>query len=667
MGTTRSSPVPVAIDVGGSTGGLWHVAHDRGFRARLVRESIAMNDEHHLLGALADGLGALAFLTEPGGRMVWCNQQFEVQTGFTVEHFQFENPDNPFIHPDDLPKVGAFLADFAVGTAPVSDPLENRFFDRWGTVLSYRSVVRRTEWNGEMAFLVLATRVQHDVTSEHAVRGSEERYRRLVERANDGIVQLTADGRVLFANERFHALVGLDAVGLAKVRFGDLVHPDDRDRAERVRAATPKEGTRAELRLLGPSGTEHLVEVDLVPLQEEPGVQAILRDVTGPRALEERAREQQKLESLGLLAGNVAHDFNNVLTGILGNLSLARVEVPDRSDIATLLEEAEQATEQAAGLAHMLLAYAGRAPAHRGMCDLGQLVAHSEPLLTASAGRQARLTLSLAPEPILAVADGAQLTQVLLNLVTNACEATSAEGTVTVETERARAAGPDRGDWVVGPPTGSNWGVLRVSDNGSGFDQEVRQRMFDPFFSTKSSGRGLGLSSVLGIVRSHGGGLRVQSQPGKGTVIEVLLPLNGKAHAPDPTPAGGPHAGTGRVLVVDDEPAIRKLIARTLRRKGLVVDEAEHGEAALTVLAEGGLYTLVILDYTMPGMNGGETLQQIRTRHGPVPVLRISGFASDDQWGPDTEPSIFLPKPFTPSKLAAAVGDLLATTAASAP
>ncbi len=626
-----------------------------------------MSNEHQLIGTLADGLGALAFLTEPGGRMVWCNQEFEAQTGFTVEHFQRENPDNPFIHPDDMPRVDAFLADFATSVAPVSGQLENRFFGRWGTAHSYRSVVRRTEWNGEMAFLVVATRVHHDATAEHAVRESEERYRHLVERANDGIVKLSPDGRVLFANERFRALVGLDAVGLGRVRFSDLVHPKDRARGERDLASTPIGGARTEFRLLGPEGIEHLVDVDLVPLQEEPGVQAILRDVTGQRALEKRAREQQKLESLGLLAANVAHDFNNVLTSILGNLSLARMEAPEGSDIAALLNEAQRATERAAGLAHMLLAYAGRAPAHRGACDLSQLVAQSEPLLTMAAGRREGLTLQLASEPILALADDAQLTQVLLNLVTNACEAAGANGHVVVETTRAKAARSDEGDWVLGPPTGAHWAVLRVSDDGNGFDHDVRQRMFDPFFSTKDSGRGLGLSSALGVVRSHGGGLRVQSKPGKGTVIEVLLPLSGAVHAPESTPAGASHAGTGRILVVDDEPAIRKLIARTLRGKGLTVDEAEHGEAALAALAamaHGEHYALVILDFTMPGMNGGDTLQQIRTRHGPLPVLRISGFASDEQWGPDTEPSVFLPKPFTPGKLAAAVGDLLATTAA---
>ncbi len=257
-------------------------------------------------------------------------------------------------------------------------------------------------------------------------------------------------------------------------------------------------------------------------------------------ALAERARQAQRLESLGAMAGGVAHDFNNLLTTIIGNTALIRLDAAAGSEIATAAQSIERAAERAAAISRQMLDYAGCGKFRPEPLDLAQLVESLQPLLQASLPARLRLRLETAAgQPPTVVADRSQIQQVLVNLVTNAAEATPNDGTVTIRTatvtadEALLAAGANSAALAPG-----RYAVLEVEDTGSGMDESTRQRLFDPFFSTRAVGRGMGLAVVLGIVRGHHGTLRVHTVPGQGTRLQVLLP----AADADEAGAGPPRA-----------------------------------------------------------------------------------------------------------------------------
>jgi signal transduction histidine kinase len=243
-------------------------------------------------------------------------------------------------------------------------------------------------------------------------------------------------------------------------------------------------------------------------------------------ALAERLRQAQRLESLGAMAGGVAHDFNNLLTTIVGNTALILLDAPEGSEMAASARSIQQAAERAAAISRQMLDYSGCGKFRAERLDLTQLTGRLEPLLQASLPERVRLRLAPAPEPAPeVVADSSQIQQLLVNLVTNAAEATPGDGVVTLRTSAVTA---DEALLATGinsaPLTPGLYAALAVEDTGTGMDEDTRQRLFDPFFSTRAVGRGMGLAVVLGIVRGHHGTIRVQTTPGKGTCMQVLLP-----------------------------------------------------------------------------------------------------------------------------------------------
>jgi signal transduction histidine kinase/ActR/RegA family two-component response regulator len=366
--------------------------------------------------------------------------------------------------------------------------------------------------------------------------------------------------------------------------------------------------------------------------------------------------EKQRQESLVTMAGGLAHDFNNLLTGILGNVSAALEELPAGAAAREALLDAVAGAQGAAELTQQLLAYTGRAAFVIGRADLGDLVQESARLLATAISRKATLSLECAEALPAVEGDVTQLRQVVMNLLVNASDALANHtGTihltvsaVTPDAELLRRAVP--GHSLQPRPCVS----LVVTDSGTGMDEATRRRIFDPFFTTKFHGRGLGLASALGIIRSHRGAIVVDSVPGRGTSIQVLLP-----QAASPAPAlrgdeeGAGEEGAGRtVLLVDDEELIRQSSGRILRRAGYRVLKAEHGLQALELMErEGQAVDLVILDLTMPRMSGEETLEALRHRWPGLPVLLSSGFTARDLPPGAQGGAEFLHKPYTSSEL----------------
>lgn len=407
-------------------------------------------------------------------------------------------------------------------------------------------------------------------------------------------------------------------------------------------------------------------ELHGTPLREADGrvggVLGIALDVT-VRATAAREREKmerkllevQKLESLGVLAGGIAHDFNNLLTSILGNTSLVRLALGETSPVLGNVGQIEQASQTAAGLCQQLLAYAGRGPVATQPADLSTLVRDTTDLLRVSVGNQARLQFNLAPVLPAIHADPAQIRQVLLNLVLNAAESIGRrDGVIEVSTRRQAlaAALPDAARPDQELPAG-DYVCLEVTDNGPGFDPPAQARVFDPFFSTKGTGRGLGLAAALGIMRSHQGALRLTSQPGQGARFTLFFP----AQAPTPPataekprgPAERTWRGNGHVLVVDDEDAVRATAAQMIAYFGFEVKQAGSGPQALDLVRTSpNPFDLVLLDLTMPGMDGYATFTALRELRPGLRIVVFSGYSAQDARARFAGQNLngFLQKPF---------------------
>ncbi len=487
-----------------------------------------------------------------------------------------------------------------------------------------------------------------DISARKAAESALSRAALLLSRMRDAVFCTELDGTLTFWNEGAEHLFGWSAGELLGRPLVSRYPPElAAELHVRLAAAAAGEDWNTQWQDCRRDGSRVWVEFSLARFLDREGRPAgllgLARDITERRraeedrhALERQLQETQKLESLGVLAGGIAHDFNNLLTGILGNASLAKLDLPADSPLAPSIGNIETAALRAADLCHQMLAYSGKARFTVAPVDLGQLVEESARLLSLSLSKKATLTLDLAPGLPQVLADATQLRQVVMNLVLNAAEALGREpGTITVST-RLTLATPERlaRCHTAGDHPGGDSLELRVVDTGCGMAPETLARIFDPFFTTKFTGRGLGLSAVLGIVRGHHGALEVTSTPGQGTTFAILLPA---IPAPATSPVHQPAAaapvwqGAGTILVADDEEPVRDVLANMLERLGFSAVTAADGVEALTSFrAEPDRFAAVLLDLSMPRCDGMETLHEIRRIRTDTPVLLISGHSSGE-------------------------------------
>ena len=372
-------------------------------------------------------------------------------------------------------------------------------------------------------------------------------------------------------------------------------------------------------------------------------------DVTAFRVLEQRMIDAQRAESLGVLAGGLAHDFNNLLVAILGNAELGLREVAAGAPGRAALEDIRTAGLRAAELTDQLLAYAGRRSVVPARVAPAPVVAELLRLLAPSIPPHVATRVDI-PAELAVRGDPPQLRQVLLNLIANAREALGDRpGTIAIRAAARRHDGAAHPDDVITAPTG-DYVALEVADDGPGVDPDLRRRMFEPFFTTKPTGHGLGLAAVLGIVRAHGGGLRVASTPGAGTRMIVLWPLG--AAAEEVAPPAAPHT----VLVIDDEGLVRDVVARMIQDLGYTAVTAPDGQTGLDILDRREV-DAVLVDLTMPRMDGAEVVASIRRRRPTLPIVLCSGFDRDRK-GP-VHADAYLPKPFRIESLEQTLARLL--------
>jgi len=554
------------------------------------------------------------------------------------------------IHPEDLPQVVAVFE-----TALYQKEAEVEY--RWKCADGrYRWFLDRVvditplpDGRAEASGIWLDITERRDALE--ALRMSEERYRVAALMTGQIVYDREHPGKRVRWAGAIEEITGYDPVKFAQFdvdAFSRLIHPEDHSRVfsaleKTISSASP---FQIEYRLRRWDGIYIWVDDHgSFPLNAEGKVDRIvgaLKDITGRKREEEhrlrmerQMQQVQKLESLGVLAGGIAHDFNNLLMAILGNAELALEDLPSLSPARESLQEIGKASQRAAELCRQMLAYAGKGQYHVDAILLDHLVLDLFELLKVSISKKTRLNLKLGNDLPPLRGDATQIRQVVMNLVINASESLGEQnGIVTISSGVSHCRRDSLAEAYIADDLEDGLFVwLEVSDTGCGMDPATQRRIFEPFFTTKFTGRGLGLSAVLGIVRSHHGALWVESESGKGSRFRVLLPAiaEQEIHQRPEEVEKSAWQGSGTILLVDDEDAVRETTAKTLERMGFQVLVASNGAEAVRVYqGHGKEIVLVLLDLTMPHLNGEETFAELKKFDPQIRVVMASGYSETD-------------------------------------
>ncbi len=524
-------------------------------------------------------------------------------------------------------------------------------------------------------YVVLLRDVTERRQAEAELRDSELRYRELVENARDLICTCDLEGRILSVNQAGLDLTGYTTETLVGRPLLDLVAPESREQAAAlfIGTHTDRLSGRTEITLLDNNGQPVVLEL-VCWMQRRAGVpiaiQAIGRDVTERRRLEDDLRQAQRMEAVGKLAGGVAHDFNNLLTAILGFASLAEAEQKDGSPLHDYLGQIRRSGEQAAALTRQLLAFGRRQMLRPVDLDLNHVVDDTQKMLRRLIGEDIELIVQFGTDLRPVRADRSQVEQVIVNLAVNARDAMPRGGRLTIRTENV-VVEPKASPTAPGTQAGE-YAALIVEDTGDGIHPAVLGRIFEPFFTTKAFGRGsgLGLATVYGVVKQSKGDIQVRSTPGHGTTFTVLLP----AVAPSATAAEAPverkhdaetvtvMAGGGSVLIVEDDVGVRKFTAQVLRDAGWTALEADDPAGAMAIAScQSEPIDLLLTDVVLPGINGSELAGRVCALRPGLRVLFMSGYAPEEIVASGALPmgEQLIRKPFTPSVLRQRVAQML--------
>lgn len=568
----------------------------------------------------------------------------------------------------------------------VSERCEDDRFERAdGSVEHLRWEVQPWfDTSGAVGGLVIFTEmISERVRARQKLRDSEERLLSVIRHAPNVAIQwYDAAGRVVLWNAASETMFGFTAAEAVGKTLDQLIHTPEEFIAFRQALATISQTgqsvgpTEYTFRHRDGSGGVCWSSIFRIPGDAD-GDWYVCMDVditerkraeSERELLELQMRHSQKLESLGVLAGGIAHDFNNLLTTILGYAHLARSDLPSDSTARSYIEEALKGVHSAAELTRQMLAYSGKGRFVVTPVNLSTLVADTGRLLEVSISKKCALRYDLGPNLPTCDADAGQLRQIVMNLIINASDAIGERpGVISIATS-ARLCDRDelaRTYLDDGLPTGQ-YVALEISDTGCGMSPETKAKIFDPFFSTKFTGRGLGLAAVLGIVRGHKGAIRVDSELDRGTTIEVLLPTSDRPEAPEAVRVEVVHdwRGSGMILVVDDDDSLRGLLLRILVDMGFQTLSAADGRAGVDLYrTHADSIRLVLLDVTMPHLDGQEAYREMKRIHGDVRVILMSGYDEQTATRDFDVAGLagFLQKPFRPEQ----VQDLIRQTLTS--
>lgn len=635
------------------------------------RIEAALQESEIRLRTLIDHASDGFFLRRRGGEILDVNQTACDSLGYTREEL-----------------IGTNLHDYVIGLdeADVQDvvrrlddgetvSIEARHKRKQGETFPVEIRIRPFWVNGERYSVSLVRDISERLLAEEELLSQQKFISRIAAASPHVFYVFDVQRKCgVYTNRQLASDLGFRGAELEQYQgdgFVGLMHPDDAKMLPilfaRWENARDDDVLDAEYRLRDVHGKWHwFISRDTVFSRSSDGrVEQLIgtaQDVTERKALEEQLRQAQKMEAIGQLAGGVAHDFNNLLTVVNGYCELLLADHRGDSVSRERILAIRDAGRSAASLTHQLLAFGRRALVTPRLIDLNDLIAKLESLLRPLLGEEIRIHTILEPGLPLLKADPNQIEQVLLNLAVNARDAMTRGGTLSVQTESVvldRLPAETLHALQPGP-----YVQMTISDTGLGIDEHVLPRIFEPFFTTKEAGKGtgLGLAVVHGIITQSGGWIDVDSRAGHGTAFRILFPAVPVEHSPPLAGTGESVRGSGSILLIEDEDAVRRIVKLALESHGYRVLEAS-GKLEVDQLIETGLDTidLIVTDVVMPGKNGREIVDEIRRRYPGIPALFISGYTDDEvvKRGVFASTDAFLQKPFTPAVLTRKVHELL--------
>jgi len=605
-------------------------------------------------------------------KFIYINNNFSKKLGsYSTSYIINTNLQN-HLHPDDVQQM--LIRQLAVLQDGRYNNIETRFFTQDNQVFHAEISLMPINFDHDKAVLMLVKDISDRKKREDTFARQQRTMNTILEHAPIGIWMLGTDRKIKFMNNNFASKIGIAAESfLAAEHYSELLPHEVSQRfmqsdGECIRSMNVHFSHET---INCADGKEHIFEMVKAPILDDDktllGVVTLAIDAT-ERIFAEQEKEEmqrqvehtQRLESLGVLAGGIAHDFNNILTSILGNASILKQNMSNIND-ANKLENIIAASERAANLCRQMLAYSGKGHFVIEVVDMSDMLRDMMQLLEVSIEKNVSIEYDLTPNLPKVEVDIAQLQQVIMNLIINGSEAIEHQhGHITVRTglmnadatyfQACHADEAEDGEYI----------YLEVEDNGSGMSPEIQKKIFDPFFTTKFTGRGLGMSAILGIVKGHHGALRLESTAGQGTTFRVLFPTSGYFEETAPTDVTDvtvirelPKELKGTVLVVDDEAMVLEISSALLTRMGFDVLQAKDGAKGVEIFnTHQADISLVLLDLTMPRMSGKECFFKLREVCNDIPVLFSSGYSEEDSMRGFEQKNIsFIQKPYSPDVL----------------
>jgi two-component system cell cycle sensor histidine kinase/response regulator CckA len=527
-------------------------------------------------------------------------------------------------------------------------------------------------------FVIFGSHVQYTYTkrreADNALRESLEKYRTILESIEEGYFETDLEGNLTFTNDPSCKILGYPCNQLLGMNIHDCATPDTTKKISRVTEQVKRTGKPEDVTdcyMIRQNGSEAVLELSIslrTDKDSQPaGFRGLLRDVTKRKATEEEKRlletqlqQAHKMESIGTLAGGIAHDFNNILMGIQGNATLMLLKIESEHPNYVKIKNIEKFVQNGTELTKQLLGFARGGKYLVKTTDLNDVIEKSSSLF-ARTRKEIQVHTDLYDEIWAADVDGGQIEQALLNLYVNAWQAMSAGGDLYLKTRNVILDSSIVKPFKVEP---GKYVEITISDTGVGIDKETRKRIFEPFFTTKEMGRGtgLGLASVYGIVKSHGGYIDVSSEKEKGTTFTLYLPASEKKAVQEKAMPAEMSSGTGTILLIDDEKMILDVGCELLQELGYTVLSALSGREALEIFQKNSTkIDLVIMDMIMPGMSGGETFDRLRNINQNIKVLLSSGYSLNGQATKILRRGCdgFIQKPFDLNQLAEKIGSII--------
>ncbi len=514
-------------------------------------------------------------------------------------------------------------------------------FEWWGkrsdgTPFPKEVLLTRSQYFGKEVVIAIARDITERKRAEALLRKEKEQLAVTLKSIGDGVISIDAEGRITLTNQAAERLLNKSASELLGNMLSDvlpLISEDGttiKEVCDRILESHATMDFSTPFLFKADQQTRFLrISSSPIKLTESEiiGYVLVLRDITERRRFEEEILKTQKLESLSVLAGGIAHDFNNILTAILGNISLAKLLAEDRKDIQERLVVAEKATIRAQDLTQQLLTFAKGGTPVKKSTSIADIIKDSSEF--GLRGSNVKVEFEFAPDLPLVNVDSGQISQVIQNLVINADQAMPDGGTITIRVEPTMIL-PE----TPVPLKPGEYIKIEVEDEGIGIPEEYINRIFDPFFTTKQKGSGLGLASAYSIIKKHDGHIEVRSEIGKGTCFTIYLPVATNGKPEEHTRSQHLFHGTGRILIMDDEPDVRELLGQILNHLGYETDFANDGQEAIEkyqqAMANGHPFDVVIMDLTIPGgMGGADAIKALRKIDPQVCAVVSSGYSND--------------------------------------